>query len=128
MFVNTIAAMSLGAGMLIAAANSPARVPAFDVTPSCRAAAVALSSNGRDMKGCLNSENSARKSLVEQWGQFAAADRSMCSTLSMTGGSPTYTELLTCLEMARDGRKIERNDPAARGVAEDHSLRRPVAR
>jgi hypothetical protein len=30
--------------------------------------------------------------------------------MATTGGSPTYTELLVCLEMARDAKKLPKED------------------
>ena len=63
----------------------------------------------KEKKNCLDSEAAVRKELVKQWSTFAAADRTSCVTESKMGGESSYTELLTCLEMARDVRKI-RND------------------
>ena len=41
---------------------------------------------------------------------FNAADQGLCTRLSKTGGTPTYTELLVCLEMARDARKLPKEE------------------
>jgi hypothetical protein len=41
--------------------------------------------------------------LAKEWSQFAAADRAMCIEVSGAGSvNPVYTELMSCLEMARD--------------------------
>ena len=58
------------------------------------------------MSVCLDDEKSARDQIVKEWNQFAPADRTSCTRLSTTGGAPTYTELLVCLQMARDARKL----------------------
>ena len=44
-----------------------------------------------------------------------AADRSFCQRLATTGGtSPTYTELLTCLELQRDARNLREQGTTGR--------------
>ena len=48
-------------------------------------------------------------------------DHPSCVALAKTGGEPSYTELITCMEMARDVRKLhsdanslsEQNIPSA---------------
>jgi hypothetical protein len=85
-------------------------VPHLNVQPSCRAAASGNIGIKQDMSVCLDDENNAREQIVKEWGQFAPADRTSCTRLSNTGGAPTYTELLTCLEMARDARKLPKED------------------
>jgi hypothetical protein len=44
-----------------------------------------------------------------------SADRSLCTRLSGTGGAPTYTELLVCLEMARDATKLPKEETLGAG-------------
>jgi hypothetical protein len=79
-------------------------VPTFNVQPSCRAAADASKVNNR-LQACLDSEKKAREQIVNQWTQFTPAVRSECLRASQVGGMPTYTELITCLEMTRDVKK-----------------------
>ena len=52
----------------------------------------------------------AKDQLAKEWTQFAAADKSHCLQLSTIGGDPTYTELLTCLELERDARRLRERD------------------
>jgi len=89
------------------AATVGAAVPTFDVTPSCRTGVTEGVRN--DIKTCLDSEKNAREQLVKQWNDFPAADRTLCTKASSMGGSPTYTELITCLEMHRDVRVLNQN-------------------
>jgi hypothetical protein len=77
-------------------------VPEFDIDPSCHAAAMAMAPADRHEDGCKRSEHEARGKLAQEWGQFTPAQRSRCVSLSTLGGSPSYVELLTCLEMAKD--------------------------
>ena len=82
-------------------------VPTIDVGPSCRAAA-AGNAAPQDVDSCRRSEETARESLVKQWGSFPAADRTGCYKLTTTGTPGTYSELLTCLEMRRDARNLQK--------------------
>ena len=77
-------------------------VPSWDVTASCRgAASVAYSQTSSErLTSCLASEQRTREELNKNWSTFPAADRIGC-VKSLTF-SPTYTELMTCLEMKRD--------------------------
>jgi hypothetical protein len=90
-------------------------VPTFNVEPSCRQAASGDIGIKQDLSVCLEDEKSAREQLVKEWGQFTPPDRSLCTRLSSTGGAPTYTELLVCLEMARDARKLPKEKTLGAG-------------
>ena len=80
-------------------------VPSWDQTASCRAAAsIAYGQTpGERMTSCLASEQRTREELTKNWSTFPAADRNDC--VGSLTFSPTYTELLTCLEMRRDVKK-----------------------
>jgi hypothetical protein len=90
-------ALPLAAHLVIAAAD---RVPNLDVRPSCRAAAAEATSKDR-MQSCVDSEHKARDQLVKDWSSYPAADRTNCLS-GIISFAPTYTELITCLEMERD--------------------------
>ena len=87
-------------------------VPSWDVTASCRAAAaIAITQTGVDRwTGCLASEQHTREELTKNWSTFPAADRTIC--VGSLTFSPTYTELLTCLEMKRDVKNLRDAKPA----------------
>ncbi len=82
------------------------QIPTFNVEPFCRAVASRTVPVG-DMEVCLRKEQAARDELTRQWAQFAPADKAHCLQLSTVGGDPTYTELLTCLELQRDARQLK---------------------
>jgi len=96
-------ALMVGASLTIAVADP---VPSIDVTPSCRAAANGMVGLKQDLAVCLDDEKGAREQLVKEWGQFASDDKTRCTRVSTRGESPTYTELLVCLQMARDAKKL----------------------
>ncbi len=86
------------------------RVPELNIEPSCQAAAASAAMPGRDTKSCLQDEHTARATLEKEWGEFSAGEHARCLELSHTGGSPSYVELLTCLEMAQAARQLPAAD------------------
>jgi hypothetical protein len=76
-------------------------VPKFDIARECR------SEGGSKpvVEKCTGDEAEARDQLQTQWIQFAASDKAVCIKETSVDGSPSYVELLTCLEMARDVKK-----------------------
>jgi hypothetical protein len=88
-------------------------VPQFDVGPTCHGVAqqggLDLQPNQtvkQDYQGCMQSEMAVRDQLVSQWSTFNASDKANCVSGSSAGGLPSYSGLLTCLQMARDARKL----------------------
>jgi hypothetical protein len=91
--------LPLSAHLIVTVAD---HVPKIDVRPSCRGAVTAkVTEPGVNaMQHCLAIEKKAHETLVKEWRTFAAADRTKCSN-ETRGFSPTYTELLTCLQFSR---------------------------
>ncbi len=77
-------------------------MPQFDVAKSCKAEA----DNAAGATTCIHDENEARDQLRPEWSSFNSTDRTTCSRETSEDGTPSYVELLTCLEMARDARKL----------------------
>jgi|HubBroStandDraft_6_1064221.scaffolds.fasta_scaffold639121_1 hypothetical protein len=105
-----LAPLFIASQLLITVADP---VPQLNVRTSCSAANRGGGPT-QDMDNCLQEEQQARAQLVKEWGQYAAADRSGCVQLSTMGGSPSYVELLTCLEMAKAAKE---SPPPSGGVA-----------
>jgi hypothetical protein len=109
--------LALGAQLMMPVADS---VPTLNVEQVCEGIAQQGGVTfhdpqiGQEKKDCLDSEKQIRDELVKQWSSFSADDRSACTNESVMGGDSSYTELLTCLEMARDVRNLreEANKPA----------------
>ena len=57
------------------------------------------------LEKCAEDEAKAREELQPQWSQFSAVDKTVCIRETTMDGIPSYVELLTCLEMARDVKK-----------------------
>jgi hypothetical protein len=91
-------------------------IPTLDVRPVCRGIAglardplaAGLQSGGPQstLGQCIQSEQEVRRQVEKEWSTFSAADKRHCVSLAKTGGESSYTELLTCLEMARDVRTL----------------------
>jgi hypothetical protein len=81
------------------------QVPTFDVTPSCQAAAKRANAPNY-ASACLRDEKQARAKLQQNWQEYTVEDRRQCRALSSLGGMPTYTEILTCIELAREARQL----------------------
>jgi hypothetical protein len=123
-FVGAIVISMLGgiaaAQGALGAQQDRGRIPNFKVEPSCESAAarstVPLGSTVNTAEVCIRKEQEARDQMTKEWDSFAVADKSYCVPLSMQGGTPTYTELLTCLELAREARNLRDKDGDALGM------------
>ena len=85
-------------------------VPALDVNPVCRGIATQSSLEvglqQPKFEQCVQSEQAVRDEIKKEWSTFSTADKTHCVALARTGGESSYTELITCMEMARDVRKL----------------------
>ena len=111
----SLSAMLLAAPLtFVAAAN---QVPTFDVHPTCQGADATAGAGGRGSDACVKSEQSARDDLVKQWAKFPEADRTRCVGLAGMTHMPSYVQVLTCLEMARDARQLSTRERGTVGSA-----------
>jgi hypothetical protein len=107
------------ATLLVLAADN---IPAFNIEPHCRALAE-KTGFAQDRDVCLQQEQAARQQLGVEWTQFTPAGKSHCLRLSTLGNDPTYTELLTCLELDRDARQLREQNEREKRHDEDFSAR-----
>ena len=98
-----LAAVILGGVLTVAAADN---VPVLHTQPTCAGADSDLSGS-RNIASCEQSEQQARDTLGTEWQKFSAADRRNCVAETNIGGFPSYVQVLTCLEMARDARALQ---------------------
>jgi hypothetical protein len=57
---------------------------------------------------CIQAEQDDRDTMIKEWSTFSADDKGHCIAEATVGGESSYTELLTCLEMARDDKAADR--------------------
>jgi hypothetical protein len=103
--------------VILLAASWPARsqvVPDLNVDPVCHGiaqqAANPSEKGGPDLAfaQCVKSEQAMRQKLVGEWSTFLPAEKTNCIG-SEAGGLASYTDLVTCLEMARDARQLNQS-------------------
>jgi hypothetical protein len=107
-------ALMLGVSVLLTTlpAAAAGNVPELNIEQVCRGIAEQGGVTFRDpaiaveKKSCLDSEKSVREQLIKEWSNFTESDKTSCVTEARMGGDSSYTELLTCLEMARDVRAL----------------------
>ena len=99
-------ALLLGSQVVLAAD----RVPQFNTSLSCRSAGASSvmgpASGTRNEASCEQDERDARDKLEQEWTTFAVAERERCTRIATLGGSPSYVELLTCLEIAKAAKDL----------------------
>jgi hypothetical protein len=105
-------------------------IPTLDVNPVCRGIAsqssleVGLQRTGFEQ--CVQSEQTVREQVKKDWSTFSTADKTHCVALARTGGESSYTELLTCMEMARDVRKLHSEADKSSSAPVPEGLPAPV--
>jgi hypothetical protein len=92
-------ALAFGSPLIIDVAD----VPVYDVAPGCRAAVTVMPGS---FEACIKDENGARAQLAARWDQFSGPQRDNCVQAENSGGSPSYVELLTCIQMAQDAKTL----------------------
>src|ERR1700751_1742258 len=126
-------ALLLGVSLAIPVVD---KVPSLDVEQVCDGIAQQGGVSFHDpniaveKKNCLDSEHSVRDEIAKQWSSFSSADKTACTNEATMGGESSYTELLTCLEMARDVRALHNeaqnaSTPAARPAPPGHAQPKP---
>ena len=96
-------------------------IPTLDVNPICRGIArqseLEVGLQQTNFEQCVQSEQAVREQLKNEWSSFSTADKTHCVALAKTGGESSYTELITCMEMARDVREIRSAEASSSGAA-----------
>jgi hypothetical protein len=96
-------------GVSVSAARSD-QYPTLNVAPVCHGISeqsdleAGLRQTSFDQ--CMQGEQTDRETMIKEWSTFSADDRRHCVAEATMGGSSSYTDLLTCLEMARDVRQL----------------------
>jgi hypothetical protein len=89
-------------------------VPKLNVDPVCRGIAQQAGTPGErggpdlGYRQCIASEMAMRGKLMKEWPAFSVKDRLDCVGAEM-GALPSYTDLLTCLQMAKEARQLNNN-------------------
>jgi hypothetical protein len=107
------ACISVASLMIPIAGAQADEFPVLNVEPLCRG----IASQGADplqvgdpsvtIKQCLEAEQQDRETIKNEWSTFSASEKKNCIAEATMGGESSYTDLVTCLEMARDVRKLK---------------------
>jgi len=86
-------------------------VPVLNVRPVCRGIAAQAATPGErggpslGYGQCIQSEMAMRRKLVRRWARYTPDEKKNCIGSEM-GGYGSYTDLATCLQMAKEARKL----------------------
>jgi hypothetical protein len=84
--------------------------PVLNVAPVCHriASQSSLEAGLRNTSfdECMKGEQSDREAMIKEWSTFNSDDKRHCIAETTMGGESSYTDLITCLEMSRDVRKL----------------------
>jgi len=103
---------ALALPLLMTAPAQAQEIPTLNVDPTCRGisqqAGTAGEKGGPDLayKQCVGSEQDMRQKLVGEWSTFTPAEKGNCVGEATSVPLPSYTDLVTCLEMARTAREL----------------------
>jgi hypothetical protein len=105
-----VAVIVMNAVAISTAAARAAGYPVLDVAPLCHG----LTSSSSLLEGldagtfdqCMKGQQDDRQDMIKQWSSFSASDRRHCIAEATMGGVSSYTDLVSCLEMSRDARKL----------------------
>ena len=113
-FAPAIAMAMIMAAILSARSDD---IPTLDVNPVCRGIAsqseLEAGLQQTNFEDCVKSEQATREQIKTEWSTFSTADKTHCVALAKTGGESSYTELITCMEMARDVRALRSAETAS---------------
>src|SRR5918995_6516699 len=77
------------------------QVPRLDIEGTCKAERPLVAGDPNPYENCMRDETDAERQLQAMWSSTAAAQRERCGQEVQIGGSPSYVDMLTCLEMAQ---------------------------
>jgi hypothetical protein len=107
MLLIPISMIALSAQLVVRVADT---VPEFDIARGCRLdSAQAFDPKAglnETVKRCVADEQGAVEQLKKQWPQFREADKTQCIGETKIGGTASYVDLLTCLQLAKDARQL----------------------
>jgi hypothetical protein len=78
-------------------------VPRLQIEASCRAAPRLLPQDADPYAKCMSDERAARSDLERRWASFNPEHRQICVAETGLDGTPSYVEVLTCLQMYAGG-------------------------
>src|SRR5690349_15727046 len=88
-------------GCLGSLAAEAQQLPRFNVEATCKAAQPLSAEDTNPYASCMRDETEAERQLQQIWSSAAAGPRETCGQEAQVGGTPSYVDMLTCLQMAQ---------------------------
>jgi hypothetical protein len=92
------------------------QLPVLDIQQTCRGIASHAAGPGErggpdlSLRQCIKSELRVRGKLTRQWAMYSPDEKAQCLG-NTSAGYPSYTDLLTCLEMVSQTRNLRFRPP-----------------
>lgn len=75
--------------------------PRFNVEATCKEARALTPQDTNPYESCMRDETAAERQLRAMWSSAPASQRDMCGQEAQIGGTPSYVDMLTCLQIAQ---------------------------
>ncbi|HLG82022.1 MAG TPA: hypothetical protein VKY22_13465 [Bradyrhizobium sp.] len=115
--------MALLGGQLVIPVGD--RVPELNVEATCKATVATDKAMGlalpQSFDDCMRDENAARQQLTTIWLSNPADLRNRCEGEATVGGSESYVDMLTCMQMAADWTKSPSSAPKLKGASRNRN-------
>ena len=85
--------------LLTTASTGASDVPHFNIEATCRAAPSLAGGIQKPYDACMRDERAALGELDKAWAKYSTQQRAECVSLEKIGGSPSYVDVLSCLQM-----------------------------
>jgi len=76
-------------------------LPRFEIEATCKAARPLTAEDANPYQSCMRDETDAERQLQGMWSSAASAHRQTCAQEAQIGGTPSYVDMLTCLQIAQ---------------------------
>jgi hypothetical protein len=131
LWIGALTLVAVATGMPMSARSD--QYPTLNVSPLCHAltdkSSLAEGFSNVTFDECIKAEQDDRQTIIKEWSTFSPDDRKHCVAEATMGGESSYTELVTCLEMARDVRQLKSETassaPTPQGVPAPVGHRQP---
>ena len=88
---------------LLAFQASAQDIPRFSIEKICASAKALTSEDTTPVETCVRDETAAHQQLHATWATSSSQHRETCVAETQIGGSPSYVDVLTCLQMYQTG-------------------------
>ena len=95
--------VSVLASLVLSPAAVAQEMPRFNIEAICASAQPLTPDDRNPVATCMNDERAAERQLQTTWIASSPPHRETCAAETRIGGSPSYVDVLTCLQMYQSG-------------------------